>query len=255
MLDQHTADLITRCQDGDNSAYDQIEKENFGLISKAITSIGEDPIINDDLVQEGRVGMWIAVRKFDFSKKTKFSTYAYIWINSRVIRFNRASKSSLGYSDKAYYKAVNIYNFINNHLESHDNEPKLQEIAEEMECSPEDVQAYKRIHGKEVGLSYINTGPFEYVDGEDFITKDPMDVEQTVLDRVEADRKSNMILSIIEYFDERDKKIVCHSFGIMGYKKMDRESIAKKVGCSKTSVFNIKKRMVDEIRSYIDEAI
>lgn len=60
--------------------------ENKGLIISLLTF---NQVRNEDYIQEGYVGLLIALERFDYTKGFKFSSYAYYWINQRVKDFYR----------------------------------------------------------------------------------------------------------------------------------------------------------------------
>lgn len=86
---ESTFDLIRRAQSGDESACEQLIQENAGLIWSIVRRFfgrGQD---SDDLYQLGCVGFLKAVRGFDLSFGTQFSTYAVPKIAGEIRRFLR----------------------------------------------------------------------------------------------------------------------------------------------------------------------
>lgn len=84
-----TEELIPLAQSGDRAAMDTIVRENTGLIkSVAVRFLGRGCEF-DDLCQIGSIGMIKAVRGFDASFGTRFSTYAVPLIMGEIKRFLR----------------------------------------------------------------------------------------------------------------------------------------------------------------------
>lgn len=84
-----TDQLIPLAQGGDRAAMETIIRENMGLIkSVAVKFLGRGCEF-DDLCQIGSIGMIKAVRGFDMSFGTKFSTYAVPLIMGEIKRFLR----------------------------------------------------------------------------------------------------------------------------------------------------------------------
>ena len=79
--------LATRARQGDAEAREQLIHAHLPLVVRVakIYILPCDEIM--DLIQEGNIGLIYAVDKFDPTRGTKFSTYAFYWINKHIQRF------------------------------------------------------------------------------------------------------------------------------------------------------------------------
>jgi RNA polymerase primary sigma factor len=113
-------------------AINQLVKQNEPMIHRIINTkyTRNSRIKTDDLVQAGRVGIFIAAQEFDFSYGRKFSTYAHYHIQCQLSEW---VNKEIGKNDKPYYSAlaamvknalVHFQEFENN---SH---PSAQEICD-----------------------------------------------------------------------------------------------------------------------------
>ena len=68
--------LIKRAQDGDSKALDELVADNVGLVRSVALRFTGRGVDYDDLCQIGHIGMIRAIRNFDLSRGTAFSTYA-----------------------------------------------------------------------------------------------------------------------------------------------------------------------------------
>ncbi|MDU4428920.1 MAG: sigma-70 family RNA polymerase sigma factor [Clostridium sp.] len=83
-------ELIKKYNDGDSSALDILIENNEKLVKYVVNkySVDKYPSMDeDDLIQEGRIGLYIAATKFDIESDFKFSTYAFFWIKQRISRY------------------------------------------------------------------------------------------------------------------------------------------------------------------------
>jgi RNA polymerase primary sigma factor len=98
-LELTSAHFILRAQAGDQRAADRLIEMNIGLIDKEVTRrLSCHPELDrDDLFQEGRIGIWVALQKFDLKRTYrdrqgrvqhyKFSTVATDWVRQRIGRY------------------------------------------------------------------------------------------------------------------------------------------------------------------------
>ena len=79
--------LATRARQGDAEAREQLIHAHLPLVVR-VAKIYMPPCDEImDLIQEGNIGLIYAVDKFDPTRDTKFSTYAFYWINKHIQRF------------------------------------------------------------------------------------------------------------------------------------------------------------------------
>ena len=81
--------LLERAQEGDEAAASQMLEENSGLIWSIVRRYYGCGVESDDLYQLGCIGFIKAVKGFDFSYGTQFSTYAVPKIAGEIRRFLR----------------------------------------------------------------------------------------------------------------------------------------------------------------------
>ena len=81
-------DLAKRIVEGDDEARDILARSNLRLVvSIAKKYVNRSPDLTLlDLIQEGNLGLFKAVDKFDYTKGYKFSTYATWWIRQAITR-------------------------------------------------------------------------------------------------------------------------------------------------------------------------
>lgn len=82
-------ELAKRIEAGDDDAFNEMVESNLrlvGSIARKCRRYAGTSLSLADLIQEGSVGLIRAVKKFDFRKGYKFSTYASYWIRQAVMR-------------------------------------------------------------------------------------------------------------------------------------------------------------------------
>ena len=133
-----TAELLKRSHAGDKEARDRLVMENAGLVWSIVRRfIGRGPE-PDDLFQIGCIGLIKAINNFNTELDVKFSTYAVPMIIGEIRRYMRDNNSirvSRSLRDTAYKAIYAKENYIKQNLK----EPTVQEIAEEIGISKEDI--------------------------------------------------------------------------------------------------------------------
>ncbi len=130
--------LFDRIEQGDMKARQTFIEGNLRLVLSVIQRFSNTNENPDDLFQVGCIGLIKAIDNFDRTLNVKFSTYAVPMIIGecrRYLRDNNSIRVSRSLRDIAY-KAIYAKDML---LKKNDREPTLEEIAEEISISKEDI--------------------------------------------------------------------------------------------------------------------
>ncbi|MDE6751551.1 MAG: sigma-70 family RNA polymerase sigma factor [Eubacterium sp.] len=78
------AEILSLCKEGDNESLTFIITRYRTAVEALASKYSDSPIERDDLIQEGMIGLLAAIKSFDCSKGTAFSTYCYTCINNSL---------------------------------------------------------------------------------------------------------------------------------------------------------------------------
>ena len=131
-------ELLQAAQSGDAEACEQVVRENSGLIWSIVRRYYGRGVEPEDLYQLGCLGFLKAVRGFDFSYGTCFSTYAVPKIAGEIRRFLR-DDGALKVSRSMREKAQLLYSTRENLRQELHREPLLSELAEATGIEPEEI--------------------------------------------------------------------------------------------------------------------
>ena len=131
-------ELFIRIKAGDQEAKEEYIKGNLRLVLSVIKRFGSSNENPDDLFQIGCIGLIKAINNFNIDLDVKFSTYAVPKIIGEIRRYMRDNNSirvSRSLRDTAYKAIYAKENYVKTHLK----EPTVQEIADEIGISKEDI--------------------------------------------------------------------------------------------------------------------
>lgn len=138
LSNEEKKELFSKIQQGDKQAREQYIRGNLRLVLSIIQRFNNSNENMDDLFQIGCIGLMKAIDNFDVTQNVKFSTYAVPMIAGelrRYLRDNNAIRVSRSLRDIAY-KAIYAKEAL---MKRQETEPTLDDIASEIQVSPEDI--------------------------------------------------------------------------------------------------------------------
>ena len=136
--DEEKDALFARIKEGDETAKEEYIKGNLRLVLSVIKRFGSTNENPDDLFQIGCIGLIKAINNFNPELEVKFSTYAVPMIIGEIRRYMRDNNSirvSRSLRDTAYKAIYAKENYMKRNMK----EPTVQEIADEIGISKEEI--------------------------------------------------------------------------------------------------------------------
>jgi RNA polymerase primary sigma factor len=243
-------DLAKRIAAGDAEARNVLARSNLRLVvSIAKKYVNRSPDLTLlDLIQEGNLGLFKAVDKFDWSKGFKFSTYATWWIRQAITRAI-ADQARVIRIPVHMVETINKFQQIERQLiQDLGREPLAEEIAAEMGEPIEKIRQIIKISQDTVSLETSVGG-----DGEDDSTLGDFieDVKTVSPDKVAAlQLLRDDVRAIIETLSPREQKILEMRFGLNDGVAHTLEEVGQEFGVTRERIRQIESKALEKIQQH-----
>jgi RNA polymerase primary sigma factor len=240
---EEECELAFAIKRGDQAARDRMIRMNLRLVVKIAHDFEHRGLSLEDLVQEGNLGLIRAVRDFDPTRGTRFSTYASNWIK-QAIRHALINTTPLVRIPSHMVGLLNKWRRAE------------RKLAKELGRAASDVEI-----ARELGITDAQMSLVEYARRARQVRLESASSEEggwtveSSPDRhdspeVEVDRadERRFILKRLDRLEQRDRMIIIFRYGLGGREEMKLREIGEKLGVTREWIRKIEHRTLQQLR-------
>lgn len=225
MYENINCDLLPLAQSGDKAAFDRMVSNNMGLVKSIAFRFRDRGVEYEDLIQIGSIGLIKAVKNFDSSVGTRFSTYAVPLIIGEIKKFLR-DDGIIKVSRDLKRIGHEIWRYRNQVMKETGNEPSVSQLTEHFGVEEETV-----VRALEATSPLLSFTPAD----------DEMSLENIVgTDNIHALAEHISLHQAIERLNAEDKKIIRLRY----FRGLSQAETGKAVGMTQVMISRKEKRII-----------
>jgi RNA polymerase primary sigma factor len=246
---QQERTLAKRIVEGDSEARNLLARANLRLVvSIAKKYIGRSPDLTLlDLIQEGNLGLFKAVDKFDFTKGFKFSTYATWWIRQAITRALADQSRTIRIPVHMVETMAKYKQVARRLAQDLGRDPMPEEIATEMGVEVDKIYQIEKISQDTISLELPVGDDDDRSRLSDFISDDKVvSPDQEVAHSILTDQ----IVEILDTLSEKERKILEMRHGLSDGTYHTLEEVGKEFGVTRERIRQIEAKALEKIRQH-----
>ena len=239
-------EIARKAKNGDKEAKKILVQSNLKLvltIARKAIHVSKLPMV--DLIQEGNLGLMIAVEKFNPDLGYRFSTYASWWIKQAM--FKAISEQSHCMKIPVYIQeTLSKFSKVKAEMErAYNCQVTNKDVAQKMNLEPENVDTYLSAYTTTVSIE----GSFDAKNGSELNVADVLEDETTSVEAsIQYEELKKEIANVVSTLKEREQSVIKMRFGLENFARTTLEDIGKMFGVTKECIRQTEMRALNKLR-------
>lgn len=239
-------EIARKAKNGDKEAKKILVQSNLKLvltIARKAIHVSKLPMV--DLIQEGNLGLMIAVEKFNPDLGYRFSTYASWWIKQAM--FKAISEQSHCMKIPVYIQeTLSKFSKVKAEMErAYNCQVTNKDVAQKMNLEPEKVDTYLSAYTTTISIE----GSFDAKNGSELNVADVLEDETTSVEAsIQYEELKKEIANVVSTLKEREQSVIKMRFGLENFAKTTLEDIGKMFGVTKECIRQTEMRALNKLR-------
>ncbi|DAB10385.1 TPA: RNA polymerase subunit sigma [Candidatus Gastranaerophilales bacterium HUM_15] len=239
-------EIARKAKNGDKEAKKILVQSNLKLvltIARKAIHVSKLPMV--DLIQEGNLGLMIAVEKFNPDLGYRFSTYASWWIKQAM--FKAISEQSHCMKIPVYIQeTLSKFSKVKAEMErAYNCQVTNKDVAQKMNLEPEKVDTYLSAYTTTISIE----GSFDAKNGSELNVADVLEDETTSVEAsIQYEELKKEIANVVSTLKEREQSVIKMRFGLENFARTTLEDIGKMFGVTKECIRQTEMRALNKLR-------
>jgi RNA polymerase primary sigma factor len=240
---ERRAELMEMIEDG-MAARDHLITANSRLVISVAKKYMKSSVTFLDLIQEGNIGLMRAIKKYDYRRGFKFSTYATWWIRQAITRAIDDQSRTIRIPVHMNDRIRRMNRAKNKLIQKNDREPTPEELADVLNVPLDDVLYMLEIARIPLSI-HMNTGEDDDSEVGDFIENKDSPAPEELASLSDMKEQLDAVLAELP---EREVRVLRFRFGLSGEKPYTLHEIGVKMGVTRERVRQIAMQGLQRLR-------